>query len=112
MSTIEKFLSEYTPLSYSIISCDLVFTISDEYTIVKNTIHIEKIGHHTDILLLNGVNLELLEISLDGKILDSQKYSIDEEKLIISNLPDSFVLSIVTKIFPETNTALEGLFKS
>lgn len=112
MSTIEKFLREYTPLSYSIISCDLVFTISDEYTIVKNTIHIEKIGQHNDILLLNGVNLELLEISLNGTILDSQKYSIDEEKLTIVDLPDSFVLIIVTKIFPETNTALEGLFKS
>lgn len=58
------------------------------------------------------MNLELVEISLDGIMLDSQKYSIDEEKLTIANLPDSFVLTIVTKIFPETNTALEGLFKS
>jgi aminopeptidase N len=112
MSNTEKFLSDYTLPTHSILSCDLKFIISDEYTIVENTIQLQGNNSSENSIILDGIDLELIEISLDGKILSSVDYSIDTTSLTLNALPEIFTLSITTKIYPETNTALEGLFKS
>ena len=66
MSHTEKFLSDYTLPTHSILSCDLKFTISDGHTIVENTIQLQ--GKNSS-LVLDGIDLELIEISLDGRVL-------------------------------------------
>lgn len=63
-------------------------------------------------LALDGVDLELIEISLDNRILMPIEYILNETSLILQSLPENFTLRIITKIYPESNTALEGLFKS
>ena len=40
------------------------------------------------------------------------EYILNETSLILQSLPENFTLRIITKIYPESNTALEGLFKS
>jgi aminopeptidase N len=112
MSTVEKFLSEYRQPTHTIISCELTFTITDICTIVVNRIKLQQNIGSQNTLTLAGVELELLDISLDGRMLSSSEYSTDAESLTLENLPDIFTLSITTKIYPEQNTALEGLFKS
>ncbi len=109
MSNIEKFLSDYTLPTHSIISCDLKFIISDDYTIVENIIQLQ--GKNS-FLVLDGIDLELVEISLDGRLLLPTEYKVDRTSLELNTLPEVFTLRIITKIFPESNTALEGLFKS
>lgn len=42
MPSEEKFLSDYTPSAYQIDSCELDFSLHDGYTIVKNTIVLQK----------------------------------------------------------------------
>ncbi len=63
-------------------------------------------------LFLDGENLELVELSVDGEKLDEQNYKIDANGLTLLHVPDSFVLKIKTKIFPDSNTALEGLYRT
>lgn len=109
MSNTEKFLSDYIAPTHSILSCNLIFTISDEYTIVENIIQLQ--GKNSS-LVLDGIDLELIEISLDGRALSSAEYIVDATSLTLNTLPEIFTLSITTKIYPESNTALEGLFKS
>ncbi len=62
--------------------------------------------------MLFGENLELLAISVDGQGLDAKEYRIDDTKLELENLPETFTLEIVTGIYPEKNTSLEGLYRS
>lgn len=112
MITIEKYLSNYTKPIHRILSCQLTFTIIDEYTVVENIIEFHRQKQGETSLLLNGENLELMNISIDGNLLLNSQYSLDHESLILKDLPEIFTLKITTKIYPELNTALEGLFKS
>ena len=107
MHTEEKFLSDYIPPFYTIQSCHLTFTITEEYTQVDNFLTFQKNTDSNAELVLDGVDLELLNISLDGKKLERSEYILTKESLILRNLPEVFDLRIVTKIFPEKNTALE-----
>ena len=60
-------------------------------------------------LFLNGVNLELISISIDGV---QPNYQLVDEGLEISDLADEFILEITTRIHPEKNTSLNGLYQS
>lgn len=112
MSSVEKFLSDYITPTHAIISCELTFTITDEYTIVGNRLQLQQQSDSQNTLTLAGVDLELISISLDERQLTSSEYSVDIGLLTLENLPERFTLDITTKIYPEKNTALEGLFKS
>jgi len=60
-------------------------------------------------LFLNGVNLELISILIDGV---QPNYQLVDEGLEISDLADEFILEITTRIHPEKNTSLNGLYQS
>ena len=112
MSNVEKYLSDYIMPTHAILFCELIFTITDAYTTVENKLQLQKNSGSENTLVLNGVDIELINISLDGRILTTAEYITDIGSLTLENLPDIFTLLITTKIYPEKNTALEGLFKS
>ena len=60
-------------------------------------------------LFLNGVDLELISIVIDGVI---PEYEVNKEGLRLHNLKDEFVLEISNRIHPESNTSLNGLYQS
>src|SRR5690606_32574366 len=63
-------------------------------------------------LVLQGRELELLELAVDGRALSGSQYALDDESLTVHQVPDRFTLSSKTRIHPESNTSLEGLYKS
>jgi len=63
-------------------------------------------------LALNGVDLELKSLVLDGVQLTSGRYELVHEGLNVLAVPDQFVLECTTEIKPHENTCLEGLYKS
>ena len=66
-----------------------------------------------DPLVLQGVDLELLELRLDGQPLAAAAYERDAEQLRIAHPPQGpFVLESRVRIHPETNSTLEGLYVS
>jgi len=60
-------------------------------------------------LFLNGVDLELISITIDGVM---PEYQLLEEGIEIKGLSDDFVLEIENRIHPEVNTSLNGLYQS
>ena len=62
-------------------------------------------------LNLDGNDLELIKVLIDDKEIDLSVLDY-KDYLKLSDLPKEFELSLVTKIHPETNTSLEGLYKS
>ncbi|MEM8768709.1 MAG: aminopeptidase N, partial [Pseudomonadota bacterium] len=104
-------LSDYVPPAYGIERADLVFEIGAGKTRVENTMMLVRQGAAVP-LILQGEELTLDEVALDGRVLSSNEYSVDEKGLTIYELPERAELRVVTRIVPEENTALEGLYQS
>ncbi len=108
----ETRLEDYRSPGYTTRSTDLVFDIRDGETTVTNTIVLERLDDGADAVVLDGQDLELLSVSVDGRELGGNEYSCDDESLTLHGLAEQHTVEIVTRIKPEENTALEGLYRS
>src|SRR3546814_15186507 len=63
-------------------------------------------------LVLDGQELTLISVALDGRPLGPGDYTLDAESLTLPAPPARFTLETETEILPQPNTALEGLYKS
>ncbi len=63
-------------------------------------------------ITLQGTDCELRSVSVDGVMLSAEDYQVTTTELRIAQLPEHCELLIVTCINPESNTALEGLYRS
>ena len=111
-----KRLEDYTPPPYLIDEVDLNVDIRDEATTVTSKLDIRRnpkaaAGEPTT-LELDGEELELLDIKLNGKPLSASDYTRTDEGLSIPNMPAEAQLEITTRIKPHENLRLEGLYKS
>ncbi|MGB3666367.1 MAG: aminopeptidase N [Bermanella sp.] len=109
------YLKDYQAPAFEIESTHLNFDLYDDYTLVSSTLKMRRSGvnKHAD-LFLNGQELELISVSVNGENLSEEHYEQTPESLTVhgANIPDEFTLAIQTKIKPQENTALEGLYKS
>ena len=109
---VRIFAKDYAPPSFSILHTGLVFKLHDHATIVESSLSMQRSGESQH-LRLDGEDLELIAIRLDGVELDQQNCIIDGESLTITKpLPEHFTLEIHTRIDPANNHKLEGLYKS
>ncbi|MDR3492824.1 MAG: aminopeptidase N [Gammaproteobacteria bacterium] len=109
------YLKDYVVSDYLINQVELEIQLDEVYTIVKSILTIQvnpESEHPSKELILVGDALELESITLAGKKLSPDQYSVTPEKLIVFNVPSEFKLEIVTHIKPQENTALSGLYKS
>ena len=109
------YLKDYQAPAFHIESTYLNFDLYDDYTLVTSRLTlIRNTDQASTDLYLNGQDLELISVSLDGELMTDSDYQVTDESLTIygSIIPDKSVLSIQTKIKPQENTALEGLYKS
>ena len=108
------YLKDYLPPSYLIDETRLEFQLGEEETLVDARL---KLRRNPDaapggVLELDGAELELLEIEIDGEALADDAYTLTDEKLHLLAPPEHFELRCVTRIAPQDNTSLEGLYKS
>lgn len=89
-------------------SVDLTLKLTEEITEVKSLLKISKNQPHNFPLILQGRNLELISLKLNG---EKASYQINNEELMIENVPNEFTLETVVHIKPQLNTSLEGLYK-
>ncbi len=114
-----KLLSDYRPPDYLIDTVFLDFQLGEANTEVEARLSIRRnpdADRRPDggaiPLVLDGGDLTLLAICLNGQRLPEPRYTVDDESLIIHEVPERFTLEIITRIQPEKNTALEGLYVS
>lgn len=104
---------DYQQPNFLVKSVSLGFMIEPEFTVVKsNIIFSRQSNSQSNQLELNGVDLELIRLAIDGKKLNEDDYKIDAESLIIFDAPEQFELQVENKIYPSQNKALEGLYQS
>ncbi|WP_348234799.1 aminopeptidase N [Vibrio parahaemolyticus] len=104
-----KYRKDYQAPSHTITDIDLTFDLYDNDTIVTALSKVVQMGESTT-LELDGEGLELRSVKVNGE--DWAHHEVKEASLVLSDLPAEFELKIITKIDPEANTALEGLYKS
>ncbi|XP_010533647.1 PREDICTED: puromycin-sensitive aminopeptidase isoform X3 [Tarenaya hassleriana] len=111
----EIFLKDYKMPDYYFDTMDLSFSLGEEKTIVTSKINVlPRVKGASAPLVLDGHDLKLLSVKVDGKVLKEGDYKLDARHLTLPSLPasESFVLEIDTEIYPHKNTSLEGLYKS
>ena len=93
MSTSKEiFLKDYKAPEFFIDKTDLTFDIEAERTIVESKLYMRRNGEHENELVLDGVDLKLLELKIDGRLLNEQEYSVGPKTLSIKTSKDEFVL--------------------
>jgi aminopeptidase N len=103
-------LKNYQMPAFTINTVDLNFELYDDHALVHNKMKLTR--QHEGALYLYGNELELISIHLNGLKLESFAYTLDEDGLIIEQCADEMVLDIVTRIRPQENTQLSGLYRS
>lgn len=105
------YLKDYQAPDFSVLKVKLEFQINKDHCRVTATSQVQKLKA-TAPMILNGVDLKLESLEINGKPLLPSDYQTDSEHLTISSVPDSFELKVVTILKPHENTSLEGLYKS
>ncbi len=106
---------DYQPPAYLVKSMDLHFDLHEDVTVVQARLIMTRNkarGSNERPLILFGRGLVLTLVALDGRSLTAEEYAVDAESLTIHEVPVQFTLEISTRIKPQENTALEGLYKS
>lgn len=100
--------ADYQAPLYLISDIELSFNLDPQLTRVKCISHVFKQQAHDLPLTLDGEQLTLVEVKVNGK--PYSDYQQTETNLIISNLPDECYLEIYNEISPAENSSLEGLY--
>ncbi|MFP4560818.1 MAG: aminopeptidase N [Thiohalorhabdus sp.] len=107
-------LADYTPPAYLVDTVQLRFELGEEWTTVSSRLTVRANPERMEPgpLVLDGRELELLEVAVDGRPLEEGEYALEAESLTLPGVPERFTLEVATRIRPQENTALEGLYKS
>ena len=115
-------LKDYEVSPYLIDETNLRFELAEESTLVISKLLIRNnplyAGEGQVDLVLDGQEMLLEKLFRDGRLLAEDEFARDEESLTVFNLPAhgegdfNFTLECHTRIKPQENTTLEGLYKS
>jgi len=101
-------LKDYSPPAFRIETVELDVDIRADDALVRAKLDVRR--NAPGPLVLDGEELELREVQLNGKALSQDAFSLTPEKLTIPDVPDAFTLETLTRIVPQKNTKLEGLY--
>jgi len=117
------YLRDYQAPAFLIDETDLRFELGEDSTLVISRLTMRRNpiwnDHAPGPLVLDGQDMLLEKLLIDGRALLADEYLIGPETLTIHALPEAvmlngaaFVLECHTRIKPQENTSLEGLYKS
>jgi len=109
------YLKDYRAPAYWIDQVEMEFDLAAQTTRVTTLLHVrrnEDIADAATPFQLDGDQVKLLSLSIDGSPLAADAYSVESEGLTITRVPAQFQLESVCEISPAQNTALEGLYAS
>ncbi len=105
-------LEDYRSPDFIIETVDLTFQLDPAATMVTAKLALRPQGSARE-LSLDGDELDLVSVALDGTRLPPDRFVATPERLAIRDLPAGpFTLEMVTRLNPTANTKLMGLFRS
>ncbi|MBK7982478.1 MAG: aminopeptidase N [Candidatus Competibacteraceae bacterium] len=108
------YLQDYAPPAYRIPAIELRFELGEDSTTVHSRLSVVRAEATPPgaPLALDGQDLELLSLALNGEPLATDRYRLEADRLTLLAPPEAFELAAVTRIYPQHNASLEGLYQS
>lgn len=109
------YLTDYQPPVFLVDTVDLDITLDETQTKVVSQLTLRRNPNAADSdapLFLNGHNLTLIALAMNGIPLSQDAFDLTEEGLTIADAPEALTLTIETRINPKENTELLGLYLS
>ncbi len=113
-STAAIRLADYRPADFAIDSVELDVNLHPTHTRVVARLALRRnpAGDPGAPLALDGDDLTLLGVKLDGATLGPGEFEATPDRLTLAKVPDAFMLEIDTELNPSGNTQLSGLYRS
>ena len=105
-------LADYRAPDYRILKTDLTFRLNPQATHVIAMLTIEATHDAAPPLQLDGEELKLGSVAIDGLALDAAAYEVNDKGLLLKAPPARFTLTTEVEISPAANSALSGLYVS
>ncbi len=102
-------LADYRPPDWLIPEVALRFELDPERTRIHSTLHVRRNGDHAAPLTLDGDELRLVSVAVDGR---PATPDVSPRGLTLALDGDAATVEIVVEISPKANTALSGLYAS
>lgn len=106
------YFKDYSPSPYTVETCALEFIIEESSTRVENIMEIRRQSSDAKELRLDGEMLDLELIWVDDVLYDASMYRLEENALYLPLDRNTARIRIINRIYPDQNTALEGLYRS
>ncbi len=106
---------DYQVPPYLIDSIHLTFQLYDASAEVIAKMEIRKnpkSNENGDVLRLDGDELKLRAIKYNDAVLPKDRFEVSEKELSIVAADEQFTLELTTRLDPDNNTALQGLYRS
>jgi aminopeptidase N len=99
-------LKDYNPPAFLVTDVELDVDIREDHALVRAKLQIRR-NAGPGPLVLDGDELELISVAVNGR---PAAHSTAPDRLTLPDVPDAFTLETVTRIVPQENTQLEGLY--
>jgi aminopeptidase N len=109
------YLKDYTVPDFFIPDIELDISLFEDEAAVRAKLVVERNSAATERaapLRLDVDELTLERVVLDGITVAPDRYVLDERHLTIPDVPDSFELATLSRIYPQKNTKLMGIYTS
>lgn len=110
------YLKNYRAPDYRVLTVDLDINLNPEDTIIHSRLLLErqKTTSKEAAVVLDGDELELVSVAIEGKKLAESDFKLSETHLSLTNPPKKqrFEVEITTRTNPSANTKLMGLYRS
>ena len=113
-SAATVYLKNYSPPPFLVSSVELDIDLREDFARVTATLAVERNSAVPGLrpLVLDGDDLALESVAIDGRTLEPRDFKLDTDRLVIESVPHRFMLSTVVRIQPQQNTRLMGLYAS
>ncbi|MGD9638121.1 MAG: aminopeptidase N [Alphaproteobacteria bacterium] len=106
---------DYKKPDYLVDDLDLTFDVGEDITKCRAVMEFRASPDKAasdNTVFLDGDELNLSSIAINGKKLKEGEYKIDETGITLTNVPDKFTLEVITDLKPKENMKLQGLYES
>jgi aminopeptidase N len=100
---------DYRPPDWLVPEIRLDFDLHAERTRVRATLNVERNGEHSRALRLDGNELKLLSVRVDG---EGTQWRLEGEQLVVDLPGERAIVETEVEISPAANTKLMGLYAS
>jgi aminopeptidase N len=106
-------LKDYTPPAFLISTVELDVDIQEGQATVHATLRVARNPARRSAdgpLVLDGKDLELVAVAIDGRKLGAAEFTVDAAHLSVAKVPAAFTIETTVRFDPWKNTKLEGLY--